>query len=107
MQLPRRPGAYRLVAPALAWRPRGKRLGVCLWVAGRGFKGYKGKRPQSRRLTASLFINVKLRRKKVCLFGPGIQPPVKGREGKGYIAVPACGGSLAEAKRACNQTSPN
>eukprot|EP00967_Tisochrysis_lutea_P125272 scaffold210410_cov17-Tisochrysis_lutea.AAC.3 len=29
----------------------------------------------------------------------------KGREGKGYIAVPACGGSLAEAKRACNQTS--
>eukprot|EP00983_Pelagomonas_calceolata_P075315 1152956-Pelagomonas_calceolata.AAC.5 len=27
------------------------------------------------------------------------------REGKGYIAVPACGGSLAEAKRACNQTS--
>eukprot|EP00983_Pelagomonas_calceolata_P082162 1155834-Pelagomonas_calceolata.AAC.5 len=31
----------------------------------------------------------------------------KGREGKGYIAVPACGGSLAEAKRACKQTSPN
>eukprot|EP00983_Pelagomonas_calceolata_P074982 1152801-Pelagomonas_calceolata.AAC.1 len=29
------------------------------------------------------------------------------REGKVYIAVPACGGSLAEAKRACNQTSPN
>eukprot|EP00983_Pelagomonas_calceolata_P130496 1161688-Pelagomonas_calceolata.AAC.12 len=27
--------------------------------------------------------------------------------GKGYIAVPACGGSLAEARRACNQTSPN
>eukprot|EP00983_Pelagomonas_calceolata_P066353 1148991-Pelagomonas_calceolata.AAC.3 len=26
--------------------------------------------------------------------------------GKGYIAVPACRGSLAEAKRACNQTSP-
>eukprot|EP00983_Pelagomonas_calceolata_P095909 1158069-Pelagomonas_calceolata.AAC.2 len=25
---------------------------------------------------------------------------VKGREGKGCIAVPACGGSLAEAKRA-------
>eukprot|EP00983_Pelagomonas_calceolata_P046786 1140334-Pelagomonas_calceolata.AAC.1 len=25
------------------------------------------------------------------------------REGKGYIAVPACGGSLAEAKRACNK----
>eukprot|EP00983_Pelagomonas_calceolata_P084782 1156430-Pelagomonas_calceolata.AAC.1 len=24
------------------------------------------------------------------------------REGKGYIAVPACGGSLAEANRACN-----
>eukprot|EP00983_Pelagomonas_calceolata_P067727 1149589-Pelagomonas_calceolata.AAC.1 len=29
------------------------------------------------------------------------------REGKGYIAVPACGGSLAEAKRACNPTKPN
>eukprot|EP00983_Pelagomonas_calceolata_P134225 1162037-Pelagomonas_calceolata.AAC.2 len=29
-----------------------------------------------------------------------------GRKGKGYIAVPACGGSLAEAKRACNHTSP-
>eukprot|EP00983_Pelagomonas_calceolata_P019197 604085-Pelagomonas_calceolata.AAC.1 len=29
------------------------------------------------------------------------------REGKGYIAVPACGGNLAEAKRACNQTSLN
>eukprot|EP00983_Pelagomonas_calceolata_P049983 1141749-Pelagomonas_calceolata.AAC.2 len=28
------------------------------------------------------------------------------KEGKGYIAVPAWGGSLAEAKRACNQTSP-
>eukprot|EP00983_Pelagomonas_calceolata_P100389 1158561-Pelagomonas_calceolata.AAC.11 len=28
----------------------------------------------------------------------------KGRAGKGYIAVPACGGSLAEAKRACNQS---
>eukprot|EP00983_Pelagomonas_calceolata_P016734 526741-Pelagomonas_calceolata.AAC.1 len=32
------------------------------------------------------------------------------REGKGYIAVPACGDSLAElqleAKRACNQTGP-
>eukprot|EP00983_Pelagomonas_calceolata_P044297 1139248-Pelagomonas_calceolata.AAC.1 len=25
------------------------------------------------------------------------------REGKGYIAVPACGGSLAEAKRACKK----
>eukprot|EP00983_Pelagomonas_calceolata_P077359 1153823-Pelagomonas_calceolata.AAC.3 len=31
----------------------------------------------------------------------------KGREGKGYIAAPACGGSLAEAKRACNQTIAN
>eukprot|EP00967_Tisochrysis_lutea_P055589 scaffold69951_cov19-Tisochrysis_lutea.AAC.1 len=30
-----------------------------------------------------------------------------GREGKGYIAAPACGCSLAEAKHACNQTSPN
>eukprot|EP00983_Pelagomonas_calceolata_P055076 1143969-Pelagomonas_calceolata.AAC.1 len=30
----------------------------------------------------------------------------QGREGKGYIAVPACGGSLAEAKRACNQNCP-
>eukprot|EP00983_Pelagomonas_calceolata_P018561 582283-Pelagomonas_calceolata.AAC.2 len=30
---------------------------------------------------------------------------VTGRGGKGYIAVPACGGSLAEAKRAWNQTS--
>eukprot|EP00983_Pelagomonas_calceolata_P134930 1162106-Pelagomonas_calceolata.AAC.7 len=30
------------------------------------------------------------------------------REGKAYIAVPACGGSLAEAKRhgACDQNSP-
>eukprot|EP00967_Tisochrysis_lutea_P139980 scaffold255037_cov20-Tisochrysis_lutea.AAC.1 len=28
----------------------------------------------------------------------------KEKEGKGYIAVPACGGSLAEAKCACNQT---
>eukprot|EP00983_Pelagomonas_calceolata_P040003 1137426-Pelagomonas_calceolata.AAC.4 len=26
--------------------------------------------------------------------------------GKGYVAVPACKGSLAGAKRACNQTSP-
>eukprot|EP00983_Pelagomonas_calceolata_P084711 1156410-Pelagomonas_calceolata.AAC.6 len=34
-------------------------------------------------------------------------PTGKAREGKGYIAVPACGGSLTEAKRACNQTSPN
>eukprot|EP00983_Pelagomonas_calceolata_P029892 936161-Pelagomonas_calceolata.AAC.1 len=30
---------------------------------------------------------------------------VAGREGKGYIAVPASGGSLAEAKHTCNQTS--
>ena len=30
-----------------------------------------------------------------------------GKEGKGYIAVPAFEGSLAEAKNACNQTSPN
>eukprot|EP00983_Pelagomonas_calceolata_P100431 1158566-Pelagomonas_calceolata.AAC.6 len=36
-----------------------------------------------------------------------IGTPLQGREGKGYIAVPACRGSLAEAKRACNQTSPN
>eukprot|EP00983_Pelagomonas_calceolata_P013663 437953-Pelagomonas_calceolata.AAC.3 len=28
------------------------------------------------------------------------------RKGKGYIAAPACGGSLAEAKYAYNQTSP-
>eukprot|EP00983_Pelagomonas_calceolata_P053212 1143203-Pelagomonas_calceolata.AAC.5 len=27
-------------------------------------------------------------------------------KGKGLIAVPACGSSLTEAKRACNQTSP-
>eukprot|EP00983_Pelagomonas_calceolata_P116902 1160364-Pelagomonas_calceolata.AAC.2 len=42
---------------------------------GEGLQGItRGKRPQSRRLTASL--------------------------GKGYIAVPACGGSFVEAKRA-------
>eukprot|EP00983_Pelagomonas_calceolata_P084805 1156435-Pelagomonas_calceolata.AAC.2 len=29
-----------------------------------------------------------------------------GKQGKGYIAVSACGGSLAEAKRACNQPVP-
>eukprot|EP00983_Pelagomonas_calceolata_P113736 1160015-Pelagomonas_calceolata.AAC.1 len=31
---------------------------------------------------------------------------VRLREGKGYIAVPACEGSLAEAKHAFKQTSP-
>eukprot|EP00967_Tisochrysis_lutea_P011238 scaffold12721_cov19-Tisochrysis_lutea.AAC.2 len=31
-------------------------------------------------------------------------PRVKGK-GKGYIAVPACGGSLAEAKRACLESN--
>eukprot|EP00983_Pelagomonas_calceolata_P040675 1137724-Pelagomonas_calceolata.AAC.5 len=41
------------------------------------------------------------------LWWRGLTGILKGREGKGYIAVPACGGSLAEAKRACNQTSPN
>eukprot|EP00983_Pelagomonas_calceolata_P028458 891123-Pelagomonas_calceolata.AAC.1 len=30
----------------------------------------------------------------------------QGREGKSYIAVPACGGSLPEARRACNQSTP-
>eukprot|EP00983_Pelagomonas_calceolata_P051651 1142500-Pelagomonas_calceolata.AAC.1 len=32
----------------------------CEWHSHKGHKGYKGKRPQSRRLTASLFINAKL-----------------------------------------------
>eukprot|EP00983_Pelagomonas_calceolata_P121622 1160815-Pelagomonas_calceolata.AAC.2 len=36
-----------------------------------------------------------------------IMPLLGRKEGrKGYMAVPACGGSLAGAKRACNQTSP-
>eukprot|EP00983_Pelagomonas_calceolata_P046088 1139993-Pelagomonas_calceolata.AAC.8 len=54
-----------------------------MWITGR-IQVSETKGLRSKRMSASLF-----------------------REGKGYIAVPACGGSLAEAKRACNQTSPS
>eukprot|EP00983_Pelagomonas_calceolata_P082977 1156056-Pelagomonas_calceolata.AAC.1 len=47
--------------------------------------------------------------KRMVTMGFGLQPTIAvmgdERKGKGYIAVPACKGSLAEAKGACNQTN--
>eukprot|EP00983_Pelagomonas_calceolata_P000054 1484-Pelagomonas_calceolata.AAC.1 len=70
---------------------------MCSWT----YKGYKGKRPQSRRLPASLFINthkiMKEKRKFVVILDPG------NSHGEWYLDRAFCGRHEDVEKISCTQ----